>query len=207
MIITLDAAQIGPPAAPCTLGELLEAIRAQQPAERLITRVALNGEALTEANAPALLAGQLAGDDQVDVETGESLGVVADALREVAGALREAAEAAPAVAVRLNTGDVAGGMRDVSELVTVWQNGQLAVSQAGNLLQRDLADSVIEGRRVGEYLQDLITRLTEVRDAMRAGDMVLMADLLHYEMPTLCETWSRVLAGLADDLAAAGSPT
>lgn len=202
MILTLDGERIAKsPEAGCTLGQLVDAIRAQAGAERLIVRVALNGEPLNETNADALFTRELAIGDQVDVETGGAEAIVGDALRELAGALADVGAAAPDVATRLNSGDIAGGMRDVCDLVTVWQNGRNAIAQAGGLLQRDLAGIIVDARSVGEHLNELVRQLTEIRDAMVAKDMVLLADLLHYEMPTMCETWSRVLGGVADAVA------
>ncbi|QOJ14791.1 MAG: hypothetical protein HRU75_09130 [Planctomycetia bacterium] len=201
MIVTVDGRNITGPVEPgASLGTLIDCLRAERPGV-LITRVAVNGTALCERTADAALAQALADEDCVEVETGSPGRVVSDALREVAATLGDAGRASPEAAQRLNSGEVAAAMQDIADLVGIWQSGRTAVSQAGALLQRDLADLELDGVCVGEHLNALIARLTEIRDAMIARDHVLLADLLHYEMPELCETWERVLNGIADTVA------
>ncbi|MBK8915230.1 MAG: hypothetical protein IPM64_11645 [Phycisphaerales bacterium] len=201
MIVTVDGRRISNPIEPgASLGELIDRLRADRP-QSLITRVAINGAALCESTAEAAFAQALADGDSIDVETGLPGLVVAEALREVATTLRDAGQASPEAARRLNDQEVAAAMQDIAELVGIWQSARSAVSQAGALLQRDLAELQFDGVTVGERLSTLVARLTEIRDAMVARDHVLLADLLHYEMPELCEIWALVLNGIADTVA------
>ena len=59
-----------------------------------------------------------------------------------------------------------------------------------------------------EHLHDLAAKLREVRDALEARDIVLLADMLRYEIPDTCQTWQGILKDMAANVAAcAGGPS
>jgi hypothetical protein len=54
-----------------------------------------------------------------------------------------------------------------------------------------------EGRAVKACLRDLVDKLTDVRAALEAHDVVILADLVRYELPALAQTWHAILNHLA----------
>ena len=55
---------------------------------------------------------------------------------------------------------------------------------------------------VREHIDALSAKLRELHDALQARDFVLVADLAHYELPILCQTWRDLYTALADSIAA-----
>ena len=83
-----------------------------------------------------------------------------------------------------------------------WHTCQQAIAECSGLLGRDLTAVECAGRPVREHLDGLADKLRELRDAFEARDMVLVADLIQFEMPDICQAWQGILNELAQDAAA-----
>lgn len=199
MIVTLDGRRLeGDFADGCTLEALLDQVRGADLDDRLVVSVAVNGKSCGQRELDSSLTQPLGNADQVDLQSGDRYTVSADALRGIAGRLAEIGELQPEVADQLNSGDVVDAVGRIGEVVGVWQASCDAIVQCSGLLGRDLTKEVFDGRSVEASLTELVGRLRELRDALEARDMVLLADLIHYELPELCTTWHDLLTGLAD---------
>jgi hypothetical protein len=144
----------------------------------------------------------VAGDAQVDLESAERAAVVSDALRGLAAEFGDAAERLAPIADRLSGGDVTGGVKEVGEFVQLWQTCYRTLAQCCELAGEDLTAREHDGQSLRAHLQGLVAKLNELRDALDARDMVLLADLLRYELPALCRTWQELLGGVAEQVAA-----
>ncbi|MBU0641151.1 MAG: hypothetical protein KKB50_20010 [Planctomycetes bacterium] len=203
MLVTVDGQRLDRDfASGCALQELIDQVRETLHSDRLVVSVAINGQPCGEAELAQQLGEPLAQDVQVDLETGDRWQLAADALRAVAGDIVKTGQQQPEIADQLNAGRVAEGMQRVGEFPRIWQVCHDTVRQCCNLLARDLTDHEYEGRCVREYLDDLATKLRELRDALEARDTVLLTDLIYYELQPLCESWSELLNNLADTLVA-----
>lgn len=201
MIVTLDGERLDLHAAPeCTLQNMVDRVRRERLADRLVVGVAINGEPIVDEALQLRLAAPMADCEQLDLQSGEPHGIIADAFRTVAAALDEAGRSAVETAEQLNAGRTAEAVRRFGDIVQVWQNCRDAIVHGSALLGRDLATENAAGRPVAEHLQELVTRLSELRDCLNNRDFVLLADLAHYELPALCETWRSVLEQLADTI-------
>jgi hypothetical protein len=69
------------------------------------------------------------------------------------------------------------------------------------LVGRNLLQVSIESGTVADCLADLVERLRDLRDALEARDLVLLADLMQYEIPELCKKWKGLLLSLAESVA------
>jgi hypothetical protein len=49
-------------------------------------------------------------------------------------------------------------------------------------------------------LANLVEKLSELRGALEARDIVLLADLVRYELPALAQAWSAMLSNLAEQI-------
>ncbi len=202
MIVTLDGQRLRRDFTPgCTLQEVIDVTRTQLDDSRLVVGVTVNGQDYQERELEAELPQPLATDAQVDLETADRLGVAVGALRGMAAELAEAATAQMEIAGQLNQGQVAEGVRRIGEFVRTWQACRNVVVQCGALVGQDLVNRGVEGGTVAEHLTELAQRLRGLRDALDARDMVLLADLTHYEMPELCTKWQKLLLSLADAVA------
>ncbi len=203
MIVTLDGQRMEADFASAdTLQALIDRVRAEHLPDRLVVSVAVNGQLLLPEDLDARLSQPPAPQDQVDLESGDPRAISADALRQAAEQLAAAGQAQQEVADQLNAGQVAEALERVGELVGVWQAGQQVVVRCCALLGEDLTAVEYGDRPIREHFSELAEKLRELRDAFEARDMVLLADLLHYEMPPLCDTWHGLLTHLADAVAA-----
>lgn len=185
-----------------TLQGLLDRVRPHCGPQRLIVGVERNGAPLVADELCTALGEPLALVDQIDVTTGDQFQIVAAALRDVALQLDDTLLELPPLAGELQAGRVADAMKQVDGFIRVWQSTQRAVTESSALLGRDLTLRTYQDRPIQQHTADLLARLRELRDGFQARDFVLIADLMQFEMPALCETWRDLLRELADDVAA-----
>ncbi len=201
MIVTLDGQRMEADFTSAdTLQALIDRVRAEHLPDRLVVSVAVNGQLLLPEDLDARLSQPPAPQDRVDLESGDPRAIVADALRQAAEQLTAAGQAQQEVADQLNAGQVTEALERVGELVGVWQAGQQVVVRCCALLGEDLTAVEYGERPIREHFSELAEKLRELRDAFEARDMVLLADLLHYEMPPLCQAWHGLLTHLADTI-------
>ena len=202
MIVTLDGRRIDREFTPgCTLQTLIDELRGDLCDGRLVVSVAVDGHDCDESELEDRLTQPLGAEAQVDLESGDRCALSVAALRYIGMELRDAGQRQADVADQLNAGQTAEAVGQIGEFVQTWQTCRTAVVQCSGLLGRNLTEETFNGQTVERWLADLVQRLREVRDALDARDMVLLADLIHYEMPALCETWHNLLMSLADGIA------
>jgi hypothetical protein len=200
MIVTLDGGRLELDAPPgITLGGLVDQVRARL-GERLVVSVAVNGHPCGEQELESGLNRPLTPDDQVDLESGDRYAITADALRGLAGEIVQSGRRQAELAAQLGGPGGAEAIRQVGELVEVWQTCRTVVVQCSGLLGRDLATVTVAGRSVQEGLCELVEKLHGLRGALEARDLVLLADLLTYELPALCASWHDLLMLLAENI-------
>ena len=202
MIVNLDGRELDvTPAEGTTLQVLIDDVRDKHLSGRLVVSVTVNGQTLADADLDRLLAAPLEVDARIELESGDRRELGAAALREVAERVAEAGQEQVRIAEQLNAGQVTEGVKEVGECLNVWNLCRQTVLQCCGLLGEDLTTHQYEGRELSAYLDELVEKLRELRDAFESRDMVLLADVLHYEMPPLCESWNALLIHLADHVA------
>jgi hypothetical protein len=203
MIITLDGRRLADGFGPnCTLQELIDSVRSAHVPDRLVVSVTRNGRPLVEGDLDRALPQSVGDNDQIDLASGDRTAICVDALRDVAGQLDDLGRALPGIADRISAGRGADALREFGEQLDVWRRCREVRLRVGQLLSIDLAQLTHDDRPMPAHLADLSDRLRELRAAFESRDLVLLADLVRYEMPPLCRTWVSLLTGLADSLAA-----
>ncbi|MGE0479965.1 MAG: hypothetical protein AB7Q17_05780 [Phycisphaerae bacterium] len=198
MIVTLDGRRVEDPvAAGATLGGVIATVRRCCAENRLLVSIVLNGRELFDDDLETEIAAALDDADQVDFESAERDGVIRAALAATAEKVRHAGYEAVEIAEQLNAAATPDALRRIGTLVETWQACRRALSEAGGLIGEDLTQRTFDGRSVEAHLNELAGRLGELRDALTQRDFVLIADLLHYELPPLCEHWHKLLQTLA----------
>lgn len=207
MIVTVDGHRLEAPAlTDSTLQALLDQIRTQQLGDRLIVSVTVDGRRYTDDELHDILSQPVAADAQLDLETADRQELVCEALRGLAREFADAGGRLGDIAERLNSDDVAGAVRDVGRFAGLWQTCHRALAQCGELLDEDLTQRAYDGRPLLSWLQELITKLRDLREALDARDMVFLADLVRYELPSLGRTWQALLDDLAEQISPAAQP-
>ncbi len=198
MIVTLDGHKLkGEFGGHTSLRDLIEQVRRDHAAERLIVSVCVNGDRFLENRLDERLAEPIAAEDQIDLESTSATRLVADALREMATQIAQAVDRQTRIADQLNKRDSAAAADGLGEFVLLWQTCQKTVLQSCDVLKTDLTTNTYAGSTVREHLAELASKLREIRDALDASDTALLADLMHYEAPELCRTWEAILNEMA----------
>ncbi len=199
MIITLDGRRLTDVPSADHLQDLLEQIRSTALGDRLIVSVAVDGQVLDDEQLRTRLGAPLPAEiRQLDLRSADRRTLVADALRGLALEFGQAAEGQGDLAEQFGTGALGPALRGIGDFIGLWQTAQRALAQCSELLGTDLTLWEHAGRPVRAWLRELIDKLNELRAALDARDLVLLADLLRYELLPLCGTWQV----LFDDLAA-----
>lgn len=202
MLVTVDGQKID---RQFDTGESLQTVidvtRNDLPPQRLVVNVRINGEGYSDDALAERLQQPIGPGDQVDLETSDPATLGAEALRTVAEQLKIVGGRQAGVADKLSGANLGEGVQEIGEFVQIWQQIQRVLTQLCGLTGQDLTQLVYEDKPVSQHLDALLERLREIRDALEAHDMVLLADLFHYEAPALCEQWTAILRHMADELA------
>lgn len=202
MIVTLDGRKLDSPAAtPPDLRALIDQVRSEHSQERLIVSVSLNGELIPNESIDRFLTSTLEPSDQVDLESADTRQLTADALREAAEHVAAAGRRQIEIADQINTGQIAEAMNEFTGFVEVWQIVRDTLLQSCDVLGRDLTLHEHEGMSLLLHLGQVSETLRELRNALDNRDFVLLADLIHYEVPPMCEKWGAILQGLSQAVA------
>jgi hypothetical protein len=200
MIVTLDAQRLDTPVEPdCTLQSLLECVRNAH-RDRLIVSVSVDGQHLGDDELQTALARPMPAAAQIDLETGNTQEVIRDALRGLAQEFKQAADRLAELSQRVTNGQSGDALRDIGDYIGLWQTAHRMLGQCSGLLGEELLDYLYDGRLVRTYFEEVVGRLTEIRQALETRDLVLLTDLVRYELPPLCETWQTLLADLAEQV-------
>ncbi len=197
MLVTLDGQRLSDSfATDSTLGQVVDQVRSLHE-NCLIVSVALNGQILGEEELEPRLAERVPTDAQVDLESGQPMPLVRDALRGLAEEFAEAAGRQESIANQLAAGNAPAAVAEVGGCIGLWQTCHRVLVQCSGLLGEDLTRFTHETRTVQACFEDVVSQLIELRAALEGRDMVRLSDLVRYEMPDLCKAWR----GLLDDLA------
>jgi hypothetical protein len=127
---------------------------------------------LTSANVGALVA-------EVFAEAEESL-VHAEALQN------EAAE-------KLQVGAQTEAMAKLSEVVTIWQGAQRALTLGMEAMD---GNNETDAKSIDEAVARLRQQLDSICESLRQRDMIAMSDALLYELPECVQQWRTMLQSL-----------
>lgn len=207
MIVTLDGRRLPDTfATEATLQNVIDQVRDTHLKDRLVISVAVDGRVLGDDELTANMECQMPDAAQVELQSSTPSELATAALRGLAAEFADADVRLADIAERLNSADVATAIRDVGVFVSLWQTCNRALSQCSALLNTDLLGAEYEGQPARARLTELVDKLTAVRNALEASDVVLLADLVRYELPPLAQTWQAILNRLADHAAVVESP-
>lgn len=180
---------------PASMRELLAAARDQLATDgRVVVEVIVNGEAIT---GPALEDDRPTdADHDIRVYSARPGELVVGVLEGVREELAKSLEMQKQAAELLQQDDPAPAMGLIRQSIDGWLQAQRAVGQSAQLLQLDLESIKIEGQSVLARMTELITSLTEVKDAVVANDFVALADAMQYEWPGITERWDAALGAI-----------
>ncbi len=202
MIITVDGRVVEHAARPgCTLQELIDGLLQSELEERLVIAISFDGRRLGDEELTDRLRQPLPENTQLALESSTPAQLVASVLQSLATGFADAAGAFPDIADRLAGDDAPAAIHEVGRSLETWQTCYRALAQCGSLLQRDLLEGRCGDRSMSVYIAELTDKLNELRRALEARDVVLLGDLVRYELPPLAKQWQDLLTHLAEQVA------
>lgn len=178
------------------LGLVLEAARQQlEPAGRMVVEVqvdgtALTGEDLNRAQAKAV------GGEEVRLYSADPRQLAVETLEGVRGRLEDARVLQSEVADLLQQDEAVTALQKLGQLIEIWLQTQQAVLHTTVLVGVSLETIEVDGQPSTAITNELIAKLTQLKELVTANDTVALADVLAYEWEPVVEQWDQLLAAL-----------
>ncbi len=180
-----------------TIGDLLGRVQAERcPPRRIVVGICCDGVTVPSDDMAATLNKALDRFDRIDILTNTREALVVDVMTHAAESLEETEAESLRVAELLTAGKSTEAKQALAGCLRVWQQVHDAVAKSIGLLGINPDTVMIRD----ESLMSAITRprdaLLQVRDALIAGDDVLLADILQFEFADVAGAWHSVIARL-----------
>jgi len=179
---------------PVTLAELVERIAVEvRPTNRALLRVVCDGAEISTPGLEDRLAQPLEQFNRIEFHTGPAAVLVQDALEQslellnsTAGPRREAADA-------LTQGRTQEAATLLGDCLQGWAQVHQAIVQSVVLLKLDASALTVGDQPLEAALETIVTQLRGIKEALAAGDYVLLADILQYEFDDVTRRWQGVI--------------
>ena len=173
-----------------TVRELVDEVRAGlSRTERLVMGIRADGLDITGDGYADALGKPLASFDRYDFTTGDPRRVAGDALAECRDLLADADARRAETVDLLTQGDVDAGVAGLGECCRSWQQVHQAVCNAIALLKLDPNALELPQGSLTTVLSGAREELSQVHEALRARDFVLVSDILQYEFDPIVANW------------------
>lgn len=209
MPITLDQNPVDLGPMP-TLGNALDALTKHLAGSgKIIINVAVDGQPL---DGQALTAGSLMdiNDRHVAVATADRDAMARQMIGKLAALVDYLATQHRAIATLIEQAQTPKALNQLTSTLSAWQQIHASFSSLTQMLQIDLDRFQINEIPARDLLLEFQGQLKEIQTALENRDMVLLADVLQYELDRAIEIWQTLLAsvlGVVDGvLTPAGTP-
>jgi len=177
-----------------TLGQLAQEVAQADPTSpRLVVNIHCDGQPLPEDRLEEMLAQPIERFDKLELVTQPLGPLVAGTLAETRERFAEADASRTQIAELLNQGRWEPAFQQLQHLFSTWRDVQKAVLMAAQALNVALDDLNAEGRPVAEVFDKFKKLLADLKEAMIARDLVLVADILQYEFEDSVRSWQSLL--------------
>jgi len=176
-----------------TLGEALGLLQQELgPAGKVIIKVQLDGADLAGAELVAARAQTIAGRAIVFSTTSQ-----AELAQRMIGRLAALVEYLgtqhPQIAKLLEQGQSSKALEQFGSVLSAWQQIQQSYGSLLTLLHTRLEDLRVREIPAEQVLADFQRQLQDISQAVQANDLVLLADILQYEMDSAVANWTGLL--------------
>ena len=185
-----------------SLRDLAREICSGEGEDRVVVRIRCNGRPVAQHELEALLDKPTTEFDHIDLYTQPVKALVRSTLATAIDVFAEADGARGQIADHLAEGQQEKAMALLQELFSAWKQVQDCLPTAAEALHIDLADLRIDDMDLNDILDPIKIQLTEMKEAMQTGDMVLVGDILRYELEDPFRNWLGVLKHLHEQAAA-----
>ncbi len=134
----------------------------------------------------------------LEVATTTPAALVRAAAEEAAQMLETVDEQRRRSAECFSQGKTADGITALTACLGVWQQVHDAATKSIHMLDLDPAEVRVSGEPLEKALALPMDRLQTVRDALKAQDFVLLADVLEYEFDEVVRQWQALLEAIGE---------
>jgi len=175
-----------------TLADALAWAAAKLPPGRIITKIELDGEAL---EGPALTSARHLpfAERTLALTTHSQKDLALTTIGKLAALIEWLAPQHKAAAALLEKGNPNQALEQLAQIFSAWQQIQSAYSGLAKLLNLTLKDLRVQHLTGEHVMNEFCAQLTEMQTALQNHDLVLLADILQYEMDGAIANWMSLL--------------
>ncbi|MCG3138325.1 MAG: hypothetical protein HJJLKODD_02187 [Phycisphaerae bacterium] len=182
-----------------SIQQLVEEIRPQlSESRRLIVTITCDQQPIAEENIAAVMGQNINHYERVDLATVSIPDIAVAALDEGMKLIAASRLQQPEIVSALNGGQREQIFTTLRTCLEAWAQSHDLVSKILQLLQPPLEQLPDQGNHVTSALQAMTSQLTQIKDALQAGDWVMLNDLIRFDMPPVLDQWSVMLQELRD---------
>ena len=166
---------------------------------RAILSVTVDGQSLEPTKMLEALRGKaLASVLKLEVASERTAKLVADSLAELESVLPELSKACHELAAVFQSADPHAGFEPFQQLASIWSHVKGRQELIAHALGFALDTLALEGKTVGALHNELNGFLAEAVAALESGDLILLGDLLEYELAPRAEAEVRITSLLRE---------
>lgn len=119
--------------------------------------------------------------------------IVGEALLSASLMLQDVRETQRAAADLLTADQPAKALDHVRTTLNVWQQAQQSVQQSAALLRIDLNDVRVNDQPITAVINDLVEKLSTIREQLTSNDWVGLSDSIGYDLDIAAQQWVELL--------------
>lgn len=166
---------------------------------RAVLAVKADGKTLDPATTAEALGGKpLSAIGRLEIVSEQTSKLVSESLAELESVLPDLAKVCHDLAAVFQGVDPQSGYEPFQQLANIWSHVKGRQALIARALGVSLDTLAIDGKNVGALHRELNEFLVEAMGALESGDLILLGDLLEYELAPRAETEARITALLRE---------
>jgi hypothetical protein len=175
-----------------SLGDAIAWATSGLPAGRIVTTVELDGKALDGVELQQARGTELGGRT-LNLRTQSRKDLALTTLGKLAALIQWLAPQHKDAAQLLEQGNAGLAFARLGQILAAWQQIQAAYSGLAKLLNITLKELPVRHLTGEHVMNEFVAQLTEIQTALQNHDLVLLADILQYEMDGAVANWMSIL--------------
>jgi len=182
-----------------TVGEFIESARQSLDGSgRMLIGLRCDESDVPPDQLDALLVEPVARFTRLELTSDRPSRVVEDILLHARTCLSQSYELVQSASEKFSAGDGVEAMTALIACIQSWGQVHEAIVKGGQLMRIDFEKLQIGDRSVQAWLAGLVDRLRGIKDAVESNDLVLLADMLKYELDESLQEWEGFVDGLIE---------
>lgn len=146
----------------------------------------------------AMLSEPVARFNRLELTSDRPSRVVEDILLHARTCLSQSFELVQDASEKFSSGNGVEAMTALIACIQSWGQVHEAIVKGGQLMRIDFEKLQIGNRSVQAWLAGLVERLRDIKNAVESNDLVLLADMMKYELDESLQEWEGFVDGLIE---------